>query len=333
MFLPLIEGMIFYGVNANTKVLSAFPRVSNALTFARRFKVDLPPGVLFYPQCGNDSGEVLLQFMDSVSEFHFINRDEIPVLPVLDCRRDREVRSGSGAVSQYVFPSEIVTSARTLPRSHHSFWYQAHVYQGGAYDGQEHTSYASTNEIWTVASNLQNRVRVHSHRFDELESLKAVDSISVFFCPGPAPERIDNSHSLSNQDAPGSSELSPPVLRSLKAVRREEEYTPPASIAINDYNPAGAREERRSLWFTPKYSVKVLDKLTNGGIIIAGACPEARCDLLWRRLGRQTTRLRDGSDRNRRPENFTYANRRFRCLGECGHRFGPVFAWQVFRLS
>lgn len=320
-------------MNANTKVLSAFPRVSNALTFARRFKVDLPPGALFYPQCGNDSGEVLLQFMDSVSEFHFVNRDEIPVLPALSCRGDREIiRPGAGTVSQYVFPSEIVTSARTLPRSHHSFWYQAHIYQGGAYNEQAHISYASTNEIWTVASNLQNRVRVHGHRFDELESLKALDSISVFFCPGPAPERIDNNHSLSSQGTPGPGDPQP-VLRSLKVVVNEEGYTPPLSNPINDYNPAGNREERRSLWFTPKNSVKVLDKLTNGGIIIAGACPEARCDLLWRRLGRQTSRLRDGSDRNRRPENFTYANRRFRCLGECGHRFGPVFAWQVYRLS
>lgn len=321
-------------MNANTKVISAFPRVSNALTFARRFKIDIPPGALFYPQCGHDSGEVLLHFMDSVSEFHFVNRDELPVLPVLHCRGDHEImRSGSGAIRQCVFPSEIVTAARSLSRSHPSFLHQAHIYHGGAYDGQDRVSYASKEEIWTVAGNLQSRVRIYSHRFDELESLKALDSISVFYCPGLAPERVDNNNNWSNPSIPGSTDQPRPVLHSMKLVRSEEEYTSPVAGLINDHDQAGTKEERRSLWFTPKNSVKVLDKLTNGGIIIVGACVEARCDLLWRRLGRQTTRLRDGSDRNRRPENFTYANRRFRCLGECAYRFGPVFAWQVYRLS
>jgi len=322
--------MVINGVNANTRLMPTIPRVSNALTFARRFKLDLPPGALFYPQCGNDSGEVLLQFMDSVSEFHFVNRDELPVLPALQCRGEREtIRFGSDSRRQCLFPSEIVTSARALSSGHPSFIHQARVYNGGSYAGQSRISYASTDEIWTVTSNYQSRVRVYSHRFDEIESLKALGSISVFYCPGPVSERIDYFDYWYNHSAPEADQTRP-ALRSLRLVKNEEEYPTLPPIM---FDQAGSRKDRRSLWFTPQHSVKVLDKLVDGGIIIAGACLEARCDLLWRRLGRQAARWRDGSDRNRRPENFTYANRRFRCLGECAYRSGPVFAWQVYHLS
>lgn len=310
-------------MNAKPTVIPSFPRVSNALTFARRFRVDLPQGALFYPQCGKDSAEILLQFMDSISEFHFVNRDILPVLPALLCR-GKESRFGSNAENHYVFPTELVTSARTLSRNHPSFVHQARVYDRGSYSGESHPSYLSTGEIWTVASNYENRVRVYSHRFDEMESLKALESISVFYCPGPAPARA---HNLNSEDGYTMKSGQP----CLRLVRPEDEYIALLTTPI-DLNHRDIMEDRRSLWFEPQNSIKVLDKLNDGGIIIAGACLEARCDLLWRRLGRQAARWRNGSDRHRRPENFTYANRRFRCLGECGYRNGPVFAWQVFRL-
>jgi len=314
------------GMNANN-LIPSFPRISNALTFARRFRVDLPPGALFYPHCGRDSGEVLLRFMDSVSEFHFVNRDNLPVLPALRCRGEHQSRFSNTGVD-YIFPSELVSSARTLPRSHPSFLHQARVYDRGSYQGERWPSYLSTNEIWTVTSNHDNRVRVYSHRFDEMESLKALDSLAVFFCPGPAMERANNPKSelLSTVNVENA-DWSP----RLRLVKPEDEYIALLTNPI-DLNPRENLEDRRSMWFEPCNSIKVLEKLNDGGIIVAGACLEARCDLLWRRLGRQAARWRDGSDRHRRPENFTYANRRFRCLGECGYRNGPVFAWQVFRL-
>jgi len=319
------------GVNANTKLMPSIPRVSNALTFTRRFRIDLPPGALFYPQCGRDSGEVLLQFMDSVAEFHFVNRDELPELPALRCRGDHETRFASRDIRQYVFPAEIVSSARTLSRSHQSFLYQARVFDDGSYVGEKRPSYTSTDEIWTVTSNYENRVRVYSHRFDEMESLKALDSISVFYCPGRASERVGHFDTGASHGMTGEASTNRPDQPRLRLVKPEDEYIALLANPIG-LDRRGILEDRRSLWFEPQNSIKVLEKLNDGGIIIAGACLEARCDLLWRRLGRQAARWRDGSDRHRRPENFTYANRRFRCLGECGYRSGPVFAWQVFRL-
>lgn len=315
-----------YGVNASNRVLSAIPRARNALTFARRFKVNLPPGALFYPQCGNDSGEVLLQFMDSISEFHFVNRDRVPVLPALGCRGDQDIlRLGS---NRYIFPTEIVTAARALPRSHPSFLRQAAIYEGRSQYEKDRVNYTSDNEIWTVASNTQNRVRIYSHRFDEIESMKALSNISVFYCPGPNNDKADRY----NHAATGETEQAGAVHGLKLVVRPEKEYLAPAACLSNSGEQADKRENRRSLWFTPPISAEILQKLNNGGIIIVGACLESRCDLLWRRLRRKNSYLRDGSDRNRRPENFTYANRRFRCLGECGYRSGPLFAWQVFHM-
>ncbi|MGE5390624.1 MAG: hypothetical protein ACM3PE_06120 [Deltaproteobacteria bacterium] len=318
-------------MNANTSLMPSFPRVSSALTFARRFKVDLPPGTLFYPQCGKDSGEVLLQFMDSVSEFHFVNRDSLPELPALHCRGEHESRFGSNTERHYLFPSEIVSSVRALSRSHPAFLHQARIYDRGSYEGERRPSYVSTDEIWTVASNDENRVRVYSHRFDELESLKALESISVFYCLGPAKERVSNLDIGASYGMTGETAADRQAQPRLRLVRPEDEYIALLTTPIG-LNYKDTMEDRRSMWFEPQNSIKVLEKLNDGGIIIAGACLEARCDLLWRRLGRQAVRWRNGSDRYRRPENFTYANRRFRCLGECGYRTGPVFAWQVFRL-
>lgn len=263
--------------------------------------------------------------MDSVSEFHFVDRDELPVLPSLHCRGDREAaRLGSDTSHHYTFPTEIVSSARRLSASHPAFVQQARIYDSGSYTGEKHVNYASADEIWTVTSNYTSRVRIYSHRFDEIESLKALDAISVFYCPGLAPQRTE--HYFFGGKSQG--EQAEAGACSLRLVKKEEEYIAPG---IFSYEYTG-REDRRSQWFTPQNSVKVLDKLNDGGIIIAGACLPARCDLLWRRLARTATRLGSISERNRRPENFTYANRRFRCLGECGYRNGPVFAWQVYRL-
>jgi len=91
-------------------------------------------------------------------------------------------------------------------------------------------------------------------------------------------------------------------------------------------------KEKRGIWFGPDVAPKLLDKLADGGLIIISPCAGARCDLLWRRLGKRGVRGFEFPEKNRRPENFTYYNRRFRCLGECGYRLGPVFAWQVQRL-
>ncbi len=252
-------------------------RVVNAITFSRRFKVTIPAGALFYPQCGFDTTEPLLQFMQSVDEFHFVDNNQLPVLPVLNCNHNKQLHKWNGNVLQRdSIPADIVSAGRTSYR-YNPFEICA---ERAAVSRNIRTYYDGLQEIWTVAGTPPRRIRVSCHRMDELTALDAINNISVFYSPG---------------------------------------------FSIGD-------KERRGIWFGPNVAHRLLDKLADGGLIITSPCAGARCDLLWRRLAKRGARGFEFPDRNRRPENFTYHNRRFRCLGECGYRLGPVFAWQVQRL-
>jgi len=252
-------------------------RVVNVLAFSRRFKVSIPAGALFYPQCGLNTTEPLLQFMQSVEEFHFVDSTEVPQLPILNCNYNKQLHGlNEDTLRRGYIPVDIVSAARPAYK-YNQFKACA---ERAALSRDTSKCYDGLQEIWTVTGNPPRRVRVFCHRMDELAALDAIDNISVFYSPG---------------------------------------------FSTGD-------KERRAIWFGPDVAQRILNKLVDGGLIITSPCAGARCDLLWRRLAKRSLRGVEFPERNRRPENFTYYNRRFRCLGECGYRLGPIFAWQVQRL-
>ena len=74
----------------------------------------------------------------------------------------------------------------------------------------------------------------------------------------------------------------------------------------------------------------ILDKLLDGGLIVTDGSSwdpkiyrTAEWKGLWQnRLDREISK----------PIDFEYYNRRFKCLGECGRKYGPIYVWQVNRV-
>lgn len=87
------------------------------------------------------------------------------------------------------------------------------------------------------------------------------------------------------------------------------------------------------LWLREPLFGKVLDKLLDGGLIVTdgsnGYHPKTNHDHapLWRDWNAKP--MANSSP----PSNFDYANRRFRCVGSVGHRYGPTYIWQVAKIA
>lgn len=88
----------------------------------------------------------------------------------------------------------------------------------------------------------------------------------------------------------------------------------------------------RQRWFQEPTFSYLLDKLVDGGLIVTDGSSRDRGDntSVWKEFWGGTTR----NINNRRevtsiPDDFDYKNRQFKCLGQAGWRYGPVFVWQV----
>lgn len=50
-----------------------------------RYVSGAPCGSLFYPGCGDDTFEPIMQFIDTITEFHFVGISRIARLLKLEC--------------------------------------------------------------------------------------------------------------------------------------------------------------------------------------------------------------------------------------------------------
>lgn len=83
-------------------------------------------------------------------------------------------------------------------------------------------------------------------------------------------------------------------------------------------------------WLGPALFDMVLEKLVDGGLILTdGSNYHPRhSNAPWKELW-ENNHGRRGVDK---PSDFIYKNRQFTCLCQCGHRYGPVYAWQVKKI-
>ena len=107
------------------------------------------------------------------------------------------------------------------------------------------------------------------------------------------------------------------------------------SIAIfyllGDSDGEGGSRQR---WFQQPTFSYLLEKLEDGGLIVTDGASRDRSDntSVWKEFWGGTTRyINDRREVTSIPDDFEYKNLQFRCLGQAGWRYGPVFVWQVHK--
>jgi|GEM_PF-547544 len=103
---------------------------------------------------------------------------------------------------------------------------------------------------------------------------------------------------------------------------------------VGDSEGEGGSGQR---WFQKNVFDIILDKLIDGGLIVTDGSsydPNSFENVEWKNMLK--TRRRKSNVQVTKdwiPMDFNYNNRDFRCLGKVGNRYGPIYAWQVHRLS
>lgn len=86
------------------------------------------------------------------------------------------------------------------------------------------------------------------------------------------------------------------------------------------------------MWFQEKLFELILGKLVDGGLIVtdgSGKPDRTDCDnFLWSPLWRDYPR---STGEKELPKDFVCFERQFKCIGSCGRKYGPIYAWQVSR--
>ncbi|NLK28345.1 MAG: hypothetical protein GX306_08400 [Clostridiales bacterium] len=130
---------------------------------------NLTPGALFYPSCGRDSFEPIQMFIDSVTEFHFVDFDRVPPLPLIQ----RENRTRLNWID-----IDIKRRVNSEPSQEQSRGSQYFV----RYPANEEKRFQETWE-YTIGGNSRS-VEIFRHHCDNLEAFDSVKNISVFFYRG-----------------------------------------------------------------------------------------------------------------------------------------------------
>ncbi len=84
-------------------------------------------------------------------------------------------------------------------------------------------------------------------------------------------------------------------------------------------------------WFQESILKLILDKLLDGGLIVTDGSswdPKIYRTAEWKGLWQN--RLDRGISK---PNDFNYYNRSFKCIGEFGKKYGPIYVWQVKKIS
>lgn len=257
-------------------------------TIAARYEVSIPNGPLFYPCVGDDTFEPIKLFIDSMSEFHFVDSRLIPRLPRLEakvkgfCEKDNSNRRLPRMYENNMFPRELITSAIAFQPYDDTIDIQKmyNLKLSGIKLAGYHNQVGKIHkQEWRLTKDNK-KIEIYAHQQDGLATFTSLDRIAVFF------------------------------------LRRDSEGE-------------GGSQQR---WFQKKLFEMILDKLMSGGLIVtdgSGSDPSIYDNAPWKPLwvSRHTRTQSESVSSN--PDGFEYYNRKFKCLGQCGTGYGPVYVWQV----
>lgn len=253
-------------------------------TIVSNYNIEIPKGPLFYPCAGNDTYFPITLFLDSISEFHFVDIAYVPRLPRLECGvtgyNEEHTRTW---LSNKIIPRDIVSEAVAFEPFDDEINHETIIKlqrRGINPIGHKGTAGKIYKQVWHLA--LDNRkVEIYRHLQDGLATFSMIDNIAVFF------------------------------------LRRDSEGE-------------GGSGQR---WFQKSIFEYILDKLLDNGLIVTDG---SGLDYLisdsaeWRSLWANSNKTI--RDTYKEPDDFVYNNRRFKCLGQCGFGYGPVYVWQVTKL-
>lgn len=257
-------------------------------TVASKYGITIPNGPLFYPCVGNDTFEPMKLFIDSISEFHFVDSKLIPKSPRLGIRvsgyddEDNSGRQSSRMATNLMFPRELISGAKAFNPADGAIDIQKindlklRGIKFADYNGQVGKIY---KQEWELAKDNK-KIEIYKHRQDGLATFISLDKISVFY------------------------------------LRRDSEGE-------------GGSGQR---WFQKNLFEIILDKLMDGGLIVtdgSGFDPTIIENAQWRALWANRSSGRKNGNIDNIPDDFEYYHRKFKCLGECGRGYGPVYVWQV----
>lgn len=164
-----LRGRHQHNANENRQNRNRMDRANSRRNQVSRLVFNLTPGALFYPSCGRDSFEPIRMFIDSVTEFHFVDYHRIPPLPLI-LRENRTMIQGTGL--------EIERRVQSEPSQEHSEGHHNFV----MYSANEEKRFQETWE-YTIGGNRRS-VEILRHHCDNLEAFDLVKNISVFFYRG-----------------------------------------------------------------------------------------------------------------------------------------------------
>lgn len=157
-------------------------------TIKETFSIEIPEGILLYPQCGRDTYKPLALFIDSIRTFRFSDIRGVE-LPLLQCRKiknneyikkERVVRGddlSTGFISsQIVGKVEDEGSKNKIYDITHDFMKYFNV-DVGAFFIKDNCK----KQTWTLDLEGDRRIEVFTHSMDILGSILKFENIAVFY--------------------------------------------------------------------------------------------------------------------------------------------------------
>lgn len=157
-------------------------------TIASRFGVIIPDGPLFYPCCGDDTREPIKLFIDSVSEFHFVDSRMIPPFPLTETianeRRMEDYSRGQNACNRHVLFSQEIVSKTTV---HSAAQDDLNIKliddlkcKGIRFAEYKNQSGIIYKQDWDLL-NDEKKLSIYCHKQDGLATFTSIEKIAVFF--------------------------------------------------------------------------------------------------------------------------------------------------------
>ena len=162
----------------------------NIKSFKSIYNIKLPNGILFYPCCGDDTYEPIMQFRDTATEFHFVDINRVPRFPKLECdNRYRRVtgRNNNKNEQKEVIPSSLIE--RLIERQRKETSVDKSNIERLKQMGIQSTGFRgqvtiSKKEIWESTISTKSEIMIYGHKQDGLIKFLEFDEIGVFYLRG-----------------------------------------------------------------------------------------------------------------------------------------------------
>lgn len=280
----------------NEKLIEGKKILSLNETLQSKYKIKVPEGPLFYPSSGSDTIEPIKLFIDTVSEYHFVDIAFVPSLPMLEANPNRPYVSRGcfqKLDKEYIIPLDIIKSAdrkRNMRREVDNKILEKLKELNIESVGYRGRDTITRKEIWEYTPEIDRTLEIYAHRQDGLIKFMELDKIAVFFLRGDS----------MGEGGSGQEWFKPNIFDLII-----DKLLDGGFIVTDGSGYYGNYEE----YSGPSYP---------------NTFP-------WENKCVQNSDTWD--EKLKKPKDFNYRNREFICVGECGERYGTVYLWKVQKIK